>query len=159
MDICDITAVAGLLEERNIHGVVNGIYDHGEEQRAEDVKQQIGGRYTLCLFVGADAAQKNGHALANVLADDDGNRRCKGDGARRGERLQDTDRGTGALDHRSDDKSCQNSDQGIFKRSKEGLEFLGFPQGQEYLLHGIHAVEQNTETGKDTGYFLDLFLF
>ena len=130
-----------------------------EEQSPEDIEQNVAPGNLLCLFIGAELADHDGHTLSEIYTDHNGNGDRIRNGTRNGKRLQDTHGGIRTLDHSRHHKTDGQTQKGILKGFEHGPELFALPKGFEHLLHQCHSIEKHAETYDDAGRFLHFFLF
>ena len=133
--------------------------EHGEEEgHADDVEVQVHHGSAAGVLVGTHRGDQRGDAGADVLAHDDGDGAAVGDNARRTERLQDADAGTGTLDDAGDDGTHQNAQQGVGETDEEIGEPCLVLQRSHCAGHGGHAGHQNGKADQDSADAFPLFV-
>ena len=103
----------------------------------------------LGVLGGAHGGQHGGDAGTDVLAHDDGHGSGVADGAGGRQGLEDTDGGGGGLDHRGQDSTGDDAQDGIGEQ-QEQVRKPGFvPEALDRAGHGIHAEHQRGEAQQD----------
>ena len=124
--------------------------DH--KDRACDVEENMDDARALGIRLGADGAHDGGrHAVSDVDADNDGIDRRKRQRTGHGDRLQNTDRCTRALQQKSDPRTEQETqDRRIGKTHKHPRKGLRLRQRRDRARHAEKSRKENAEAHGNT---------
>ena len=126
-----------------------------DQRHFADIEKNIDDTYPLLFRARADKADNSRrHAVTQIYADNDRIYGLKGQKARCGEGLQDTDRRRGALQDERDSGACQIAQYGVIAEAcEQPLHHTGFCQNIDGTGHIHQSGEQDTEADR---YISDL---
>ena len=154
MQIGDRAAVHHIAPEGEVEQGVARVQHDEEEQRADDIEQQMDHGRPLGVFAGADGGEKGGDAGADILAHNKRNGDMEGDHAGRADGLQDAHGGGGALNQGGDGGAHQDAQQGVGKGDKQLTEGGELLEAGDGAFHGLHADEQKAQSQHDLAHDL-----
>ena len=126
-----------------------------EDHRADDVEQKMHHGGPLGGAVGANGGQQAGDAGADILAEQDEQRGIQTDGARRSQRLQNTDAGRAALQKGRHQRTHQYAHHRVGGVDHHILKALPVPQRLHGGGHHVHAQKQHAQAHGDLSAQLD----
>ena len=158
MENGDLGAVDGRTCPRRIQEEDHA-HHHRKQHGADHVEHQMDHSGTLCRLMGTHAGKQRRHAGTDVLSKRNINRRAPDHDTVHGQRLQDSDRRRGTLDNTGDDRTGQDSEDGI---ASQGCKYRCKDRCITIRLdgagHEAQTDKQNAEADKNGADFLFPFL-
>ena len=146
-------------KERKMHKQIQCIEDGQKQHRTNHIEHQMDRCRTFCIFLCSDGRQHGSHTGTDILSHD--NRKCCAirNCSSHTQCLQDTNRSTGALDHRSQHGTCKNSQHWVGENQKNVGKFRYVCQRFYCAGHGFHTIHQNSKANQDISDILFLLPF
>ena len=149
MDHSDARGVGRVIQEREREDRVDRIEARHEQNGTDQVEVQVNQGCAARVLARADGGQQRRHTGTDVLAHDDRQRRTILHSARHAQRLQNTDRRGGGLDHSCQQETRDHAQDRIGEHQQNVREFRHVGQRLNRRAHHVHAVHQHGEADQD----------
>ena len=128
---------------------IQHVIAHAEDQHAEHLDHKVGPGGAASVRLRADGRHQHRQRRADGDAEDQRIGFGEGDRPGQGQRLQNTDRGRGALQDGGKGRADQNAQQGVGHARHQMQEMRVLPQRLHRAAHAVHAEHQHRKAQQD----------